>query len=520
MIKSKKKISLLAVFLSITLNSTICFGSFNGLSAQTLGVVAPRPSLLRPSANYKLPKASNQQQKRLVKAKTKPTKKLSKSKTHRQKSKIITVKPLSEIADLMGTSNLSVGVVHKFYRGGLNVNLVDVDMNTAQVKVKPVLAANRFALDEVKNQAKRVQAIAAVNANYFKKDGTPLGSLKINGEWITGPIYERISLGITEDGSFRMDRLNLHGLLETSNPEIGSIWVNNVNQPRRSGSHLIAYTQRWGSFVQMAYPGTLIAVDHNGCVTDKTETSISIPYGGFVLSDSRDSDIAKLSRGDLVHLNWQTNPQSWEDVIDAVSGGPVLIRNNQIYIDLKGEKFRQTWTTSQIKARTAIGVTADRHLLLLTVEGPHTLWDVAKFLHKMGAIAAMNLDGGGSTTMVVNGQTVTRNRDVKARRVASSLAIIPIDKLSADTTYINDAVSYIPEESLFDFSKQTLEKNSLLSEYGLPSLRSENYNPTELSSLGSLPIPNAIIGASASTHPENSSKAGKYWHWLQKRILP
>jgi hypothetical protein len=102
----------------------------------------------------------------------------------------------------------------------------------------------------------------------------------------------------------------------------------------------------------------------------------------------------------------------------------MLIKDGHLYLDLKSENFRKSWTGAQIHARTAAGVTADNHLLLATIEGPHTLWDVAKFLHKLGAVDAMNLDGGGSTTMVVHGNTVTRNANSHQRHVASSIAVV------------------------------------------------------------------------------------------------
>src|SRR5262249_55606462 len=155
--------------------------------------------------------------------------------------------------------------------------------------------------------------------------------------------------------------------------------------------------------------GCLVSVDATGRVVDKQEKSIFVPYGGYVLSDSRTGEISKLQRGDTLSVSWHTRPDTWKDVAQAVSGGPMLVKDGQLYVDLNDEKFRKSWTGSQIVARTAIGVTGQNHLILVTVEGPHTLWDMSKFMKALGAVDAMNLDGGGSTTMVINGVTVTRN---------------------------------------------------------------------------------------------------------------
>jgi hypothetical protein len=355
-----------------------------------------------------------------------------------------------DLSDKLNIKTIAPGVVYKSYHGPLSINLIDVSLSKAPVQVRPVLAGETFCLADVKNHARQCQAIAAVNANYFKKDGTPLGTLIIDKEWVAGPLYDRVSLGITNCGFVRIDRVNLFGTLETSNPGAPSIWVNNINQPRRHGSRLILYNRHWGNRVVMPYAGCLVAVNADGQVVDKKTTIINIPPGGYVLSDTKSGQIAKLHPGDLAQLSWHTRPDEWSDVEQAVSGGPMLIKDGELYLDLKAENFRKAWTGRQIHARTAAGVTADNHLLLVTIEGSHTLWDFAKFLRKMGAVDAMNLDGGGSTTMVVDGMTVTRNANSFQRRVASSLAVIDMRtcRLPARSS---KAANYVPSSDLKEF---------------------------------------------------------------------
>lgn len=367
--------------------------------------------------------------------------------------------PPQNLVNDLSVETIAPGVVHKVHRAAMYINVLDVDLRHPNIQVKPVMAGESFnRLDEVKDQAQRVQAIAAINGNYFKRDGTPLGTLIMDGEWVSGPIFDRTCFGITDDGKVLVDPVTLHGTLETSNPDVPSVWVNNINQPRRKGSKLIAYTRRWGSSVQMAYDGALVAVDASGRVVDKTPRLIGIPYGGFVLSDTKTSPISRLNVGDLVNLSWHPGPTEWKRVVHAVSGGPVLIRDGKLYVGLKDENFRKSWTGSQIHARTAIGVTANHHLLLATIEGPHTLWDVAKFLKKLGAVDALNLDGGGSTTMVINGKTVTRNRSTFERRVASSLVVMP--RTEGEPLYRGTNAAYIPGSNLTDFSAAPLVKTA------------------------------------------------------------
>ncbi|MBS2001329.1 MAG: phosphodiester glycosidase family protein [Cyanobacteria bacterium SZAS LIN-5] len=416
--------------------SAVLAGSFS-LRAESLGMITPHvfrgvsPHLVPhrvpnrvPSRRYApAPARSYQTSKSSAKSSAKARALASKKKVV-AKAVNHPIQP-QKFTDSMSSETLAPGVIHRFVRGPLSIHLLDIDMNSAPVKVQPTLAGDSFnQLKDVAAHARENNAIAAINANYFKTNGTPLGTLIINGEWIAGPLYDRVSMGITDNGRVKIDRVSLRGTLTTDNPEVPSLFCNTINQPRRHGSRLVVYTRRWGSFVRLPYEGCVVAVNAQGEVQDISLKEMAIPYGGYVLTDSKIGEISKLKVGDKVDLSWHTGPNDWHDVVQAVSGGPMLIKDGNLFLDLKAENFRKGWTGAQIHARTAAGVTANNHLLLATIEGPHTLWDVAKFLHKLGAVDAMNLDGGGSTTMVVHGNTVTRNANSHQRHVASSIAVV------------------------------------------------------------------------------------------------
>lgn len=429
-------IRLMRKFAGLVALSTVFAGSFS-LRAESLGMITPHvfrgvsphvvphrvPSRI-PARRFAPTPVRSSQTPALSKKAAAKAKAAAARKKAAPKPANHPIQP-QKFTDSMSSETLAPGVIHRFVRGPLSIHLLDIDMRTAPVKVQPTLAGDSFnQLKDVAAHARENNAIAAINANYFKTNGTPLGTLIINGEWIAGPLYDRVSMGITDNGQVKIDRVSLRGTLSTDNPEVPSLFCNTINQPRRHGSRLVVYTRRWGSFVHMPYEGCLVAVNAQGEVQDKSLNDMTIPYGGYVLSDSKTSEISRLNVGDKVDLSWHTGPNDWHDVVQAVSGGPMLIKDGRLFLDLKAENFRKGWTGAQIHARTAAGVTADNHLLLATIEGPHTLWDVAKFLHKLGAVDAMNLDGGGSTTMVVHGNTVTRNANSHQRHVASSIAVV------------------------------------------------------------------------------------------------
>lgn len=114
----------------------------------------------------------------------------------------------------------------------------------------------------------------------------------------------------------------------------------------------------------------------------------------------------------------------------AIGGGPVLIN---------GGKYANTWSEEMFDVggtnptsnnpRTAVGVTPEKKLIFFVCEGREmtegvaglTTEDVANILLDLGCVEAINLDGGGSTCMLVNGQEVIKGSDGAQRSVASTV---------------------------------------------------------------------------------------------------
>ena len=103
-----------------------------------------------------------------------------------------------------------------------------------------------------------------------------------------------------------------------------------------------------------------------------------------------------------------TNPD-WKGVKHIISGGPYLVKNGEIFVDMTAQKLGAIGGRNP---RTAIGYTADNNLILVAVDGREgssigmTLNELARFMQSIGCVGAINLDGGGSTVMYVNGNVV------------------------------------------------------------------------------------------------------------------
>ena len=135
--------------------------------------------------------------------------------------------------------------------------------------------------------------------------------------------------------------------------------------------------------------------------------------------------IRRLSVGERLELTWSTVGPG---VLDLVGGRPRLVRDGRIAPVCRAVESAFCGRNP----RTAIGVTASGELLLVVVDGRSdrsvgaTMPELAALMLELGAVDAMNLDGGGSSTMVVGGRIVNEpSWHDGERRVTNSLLILP-----------------------------------------------------------------------------------------------
>jgi len=146
--------------------------------------------------------------------------------------------------------------------------------------------------------------------------------------------------------------------------------------------------------------------------------------GGVVISTAPGTDEAEqllaLTPGTPMRLHWT---MGWSDVFDAVGGDPILL--------LDGAPTPVCVSCAR-QPRTAVGVTADGKILLVVIDGRQPRWsrgatlgELRTILRDLGAVDALNLDGGGSSEMVVEGEVVNRPSDGRERRITNAVLILP-----------------------------------------------------------------------------------------------
>lgn len=134
----------------------------------------------------------------------------------------------------------------------------------------------------------------------------------------------------------------------------------------------------------------------------------------------------QVGRPDSTQYNVVGTPWS---IRDAVAAGPCLIADSEIHVTDTAEVFFGT-SIPEVHPRTAAGYTRDGDLILLVVDGRQDesrgvdLYELATIMKDLGCIEALNLDGGGSSTLVVNQELLNRPAGGTVQReVMSALAV-------------------------------------------------------------------------------------------------
>ena len=305
------------------------------------------------------------------------------------------------------------GVKHvrmiKYYQSRpVRINIVEMSQGVnGKLVFEPSIAAETLAnRSKISTIANRENAIVAINGGYFKpQTGVPLGTLMINKKLYTGPIYDRVAMGIFDNG-FDMARVQLNAKIETN---IGGIKIDNVNQPRMLSVHTIVYTPDWGKYSPPCPKYGMQLVVEDGKLTRIAYGRSQIPANGYIIVGSQ-KNLKPFIKAKRFKLDLSINPE-WKDVNHIISGGPYLVKNGEIFVDMTAQKLGSVGGRNP---RTAIGYTKDNTLIMLTADGREgasiglTLMELANLMKDLGCVNAMNLDGGGSTVMYVNGQVVNK----------------------------------------------------------------------------------------------------------------
>lgn len=345
---------------------------------------------------------------------------------------------------------------HKFVkhlsRGPVKINILEID-TTKGFSVKPALAQDNsiWGKATVNRIVAEHGAVAGINANYFNSRGMPIGSLAIDKEWITGPVYNRASVSIDDRGRLGFARPSVIGKLSVfkkgnkgsslsahyrtnKNPSL-TLSVNNINQPDSlvGADGVSFYNHWWQDKVSCGQSRSCLLVDGSGIVRTQISPYESVTLAqptrtDYVLTSLDNSAFEGINIGDKLSIKWYSTPD-WSNMSHVVGGGPYLIRKGHIIIDEVREGFTSSSGVLLAAPRTAIGMTKPGRLIWLTADGRQknsvgmNLHELASLMKDIGVVEAINMDGGGSTTMVLDGSIVNSPSGRGLRAVSTALLL-------------------------------------------------------------------------------------------------
>jgi len=329
------------------------------------------------------------------------------------------------------------------------IHVVEADLSQEYLEARALLGGGhtmgRTALAEMlATQASLVaRPVAAVNGDFFALAGgdysaVPLGLQVLDGELVTFPDPARSVLYVLADDTAHIDRFRANAWLR--GPGDVLLQIAGMNHPP-GYADLILFTPRFGEetradadTTQFALVGLSGPVRPNAEITAKVASIATtccqrIPPDGAVLAARGVSAYAlrRVRVGDTLALSLRMAPDVG-DIRQAVGGGPRLVRDGLISVEHMQERFADRFA-SRRHPRTGVGI-RDGSLVLVTVDGRQprysdgmTLYELGELFLELGCIDAMNLDGGGSTTMVVHDRVVNSPASGLPRAVANGLGL-------------------------------------------------------------------------------------------------
>jgi hypothetical protein len=332
--------------------------------------------------------------------------------------------------------------------GQIAVYLLRLDLD--RVRIESALSNDEVMdAERVDAIAQRHQAIAAINAGFFNvRNGEPVSLLKVAGELVSDTSLPRAVVAIEakpgERQRLHFDQVAAKVEIQLlAGPDPISIPVDGVDTTRERGK-LMLYTPRYHADTDTAANGTEWILSGSPLTVQDVRRNAGkspIPRDGMVLSYGGvdpPTPLLRLSPGVVVTVatTWKiTNgtPQAiFDDARDIINGAGLLRRGGVTLSNWQTVEALQPATFIDVRhPRTLLGVDGRGAVWLVAVDGRQadhsvgmTFTELLGLCSRLDLRDAINLDGGGSTTMVVKGAIVNKPSDAAGPRPVSDAILV------------------------------------------------------------------------------------------------
>ena len=338
-----------------------------------------------------------------------------------------------------------------------SIDVFEADMTNEFFAIETVKAFELLSGDREKTSAMSIRknfaghwSVCAVNGDFFDlKTGMPNNIQVENGEVLRNERVDWPTVGFSVNNEVSISNPNLSGRIVLKD---SSLKINGINIPKDI-NQLIFYNQFYGTstgtsddgFEMIVNPiASWLANDTVYCVVD----SINLSGRNTVIPDSS----MVVSASDMV-ANYLSSHVSVKDTIkillnifpsvsklkEMLGGHPIIVKDGMAASMNPNESFVFTR-----HPRTAVGINQDStKLFLVTVDGRQisslgmNLYELADLMVQIGVYQGINLDGGGSTTMVIRNEVVNSPSDASGERPISN-ALLVLSKAPLDAFSIID----------------------------------------------------------------------------------
>ena len=341
----------------------------------------------------------------------------------------------------------------------VDINLLRLDLKKVRLDVHHAMDA-AIGTEKTSSIATRHGAFAAINAGFFRLDksiwtGEAAGLLKIDGVLLSESVNDRIALGI-DNGEKKtavlFDQLIYRKAFAYN--DISKVFDGVNREPRQKEMILFTPKTRTPADTQTRVEIILeecslfckkVTVNENRGNTIVPERGYAVVFGQgadteYIVEYFKNSANAERKFPTFVFDSVQVARRAGyvddkfrKKVEDITNGVPQLIKNGKIDITWEQEKASKSFVETR-HPRTAVAKLKDGKFLMLTADGRSDasagldLYDLAKYMLELGAVDAMNLDGGGSTTMFLDGKVVNKPSDKEGERKIGDAILVTLRK--------------------------------------------------------------------------------------------
>ena len=318
--------------------------------------------------------------------------------------------------------------------GWLNINIASADLSKDYIDAELLKDENDIRkLTNVKTLAEKADTYVAVNGDFFswssteKGKGSPVGVEIKDGEKLTSYAKASTSNAVfvkTDDKHMLFDYIDTYMTVTAPNGE--GTQIKHINKYDDLDG-IVMYNSKWGetSPGSHAYQVEMVVEDDTVTAINYDAGPCKIPENGYVLSFLKDRTTFLLDNfqiGDKIVFDISLQP-NYENINLAMGGGTLLVKD--------GKTAKNTHNIAGLNPRTALGLDKDgKTLYLITVDGRQadsigvSLAELSEILINNGIYNAINLDGGGSTTMVAKNTETGANEVINLPSEGSLRSVI------------------------------------------------------------------------------------------------